>query len=159
MLPVRRPTSDVPTPNSKRLKPNAYPMSRRPPVPADQWTDPRHRLGLDGEDEAIAYLTARGWKVVAHRFRVGRNDIDLVARRGSLVAFVEVKTRQGDGFGLGREAIGWRKRQAIGRVAEVWRMRYGLPEDLFRFDVVEIVHTPSGESHIEHIEDAWRLTR
>lgn len=134
-------------------------MSRRTSVPADRWTDPRHRLGLDGEAEAIDYLVAEGWQVLAHRFRVGRNDLDLVARRGSLVAFIEVKTRRGDGFGQGREAVGWRKRLALGRVAEVWRLRYGLPEDVFRFDVVEIVHTSAGESHIQHLEDAWRLSR
>lgn len=134
-------------------------MSRRTPVPPGHWTDPRHRLGLDGEDEATAYLTAAGWTILAHRFRVGRNDIDLVVRLGSLVAFVEVKTRRGDGYGLGREAIGWRKRQAIGRVAEVWRLRYGLPEDVFRFDVVEVVQTQEREWGIEHIEDAWRLSR
>ena len=134
-------------------------MTHRPAVPPESWTDPRHRLGLDGEDEATAYLTAAGWTILAHRFRVGRNDIDLVVRRDSLVAFVEVKTRRGDGYGLGREAIGWRKRQAIGRVAEVWRLRHGLPEDVFRFDVVEVVQTQEREWRIEHIEDAWRLSR
>jgi putative endonuclease len=88
---------------------------------------------------------------------VGRNDIDLVVRQGALVAFVEVKTRRGDGFGLGREAIGWRKRQALARVAEVWRLRYGQPDDVFRFDVLEVVHTLEHRSQIVHIEDAWRL--
>ncbi len=132
-------------------------MPRPPRSSSPAWSDPRHRLGLDGEDQAIAYLIDDGWALEAHRFRVGRNDIDLIVRRGSLVAFVEVKTRRGDGYGLGREAIGWRKRRALGRVAEVWRLRHGRPDDSFRFDVVDVVQA-RGETRIEHIEDAWRLT-
>jgi putative endonuclease len=134
-------------------------MARRPTVPPDRWSDPRHRLGLAGEKGAIAYLVAGGWEILAHRFRVGRNDIDLIARHGALVAFIEVKTRCGTGYGLGREAIGWRKRQAIGRVAEVWRLRCGLPGDVYRFDLLEILHESGRGPRIVHIEDAWRLSR
>src|SRR2546425_10183062 len=62
------------------------------------WTDPRHRRGLAGEEQAIQYLQSRGWDVVAHRFRVGRIEPDLVARRGHLVAFFEVKARRAPAF-------------------------------------------------------------
>lgn len=133
-------------------------MPRRLPIPVPQWTDPRHRLGFDGEEAAIRFLNAAGWIVLAHRFRVGRNDIDLVVRRGCLVAFVEVKTRRGHGFGAGREAISWKKRRAIGRVAEIWRIRHGAPGDCYRFDVVEVVPQAGAEPWIHHLEDAWRLT-
>jgi putative endonuclease len=131
-------------------------MPRPVAVPVSLWTDPRHRLGFRGEEAAIGYLTAEGWIVLAHRFRVGRNDLDLVIRRGGLVAFVEVKTRTGPAYGPGRLAIGWRKRRALGRIAEAWRERYGAPGDRYRFDVVEVVRC-EGETQVEHIEDAWRL--
>ena len=72
--------------------------------PAD-WSDARHQRGLAGEEQAIRYLQARGWEVVAHRFRVGRIEVDLIARRGHLVAFVEVKTRRGTAFGSPFEAV------------------------------------------------------
>jgi putative endonuclease len=121
------------------------------------WTDPRHRLGLEGEEAAIRFLTARGWSIEAHRFRVGRHELDLIVRRGTLVAFVEVKTRRGTGYGAGREAIGWRKRRALGRVAEAWRLRHGRPEDVYRFDVVEVVPGAPREAGVVHVEDAWRL--
>ena len=134
-------------------------MPRRLSTPVQTWTDPRHQLGFDGERAAIGYLHAAGYVVLAHRFRVGRNDLDLVIRRGALVAFVEVKTRAGAGFGPGRGAIGWRKRQALGRVAEVWRLRYGDPGDIYRFDVVEVAWTGRGEVRVEHLVDAWRLER
>lgn len=132
-------------------------MSRPVRVPLAAWTDPRHRLGLQGEEAAIEYLTARGWSVSAHRFRVGREELDLVVRRGRVVAFVEVKTRQGAGYGAGREAIGWRKRRALGRVAEAWRLRHGRPGDLYRFDVVEVSWSSGTGPTVVHLEDAWRL--
>jgi len=130
-------------------------MPRPVRTPSREWTDARQRLGLDGEREAIAYLHANGWIVLWHRFRVGRNDLDLVIRRGALVAFVEVKTRRGDGFGCGRQCIGWRKRRTLRRLAEVWRERHGAPGDCYRFDVIE-VSRGYGPSRIEHFEDAWR---
>src|SRR5919106_6154405 len=64
-----------------------------------QWTDERQQRGLAGEQQAIRYLESRGWTIVAHRFRAGRAEIDVVARRGHLVAFVEVKVRRGGGVG------------------------------------------------------------
>jgi putative endonuclease len=127
----------------------------RPIVPVEEWTDPRHVRGLRGEEAAIAYLTACGWVIEAHRFKLGRHDLDLVARQRSTVAFIEVKTRQGCGFGAGREAIGWKKQATIGRLAEVWRLRYGRPGDEYRFDVVEV----DGSGGVQHYPDAWRLSR
>src|SRR5256885_12576809 len=66
--------------------------------PSD-WTDERHRRGIAGEEQAIRYLLSRGCTIVAHRFRVGHTEIDLIARQGDLVTFVEVKTRRGEAFG------------------------------------------------------------
>lgn len=135
-------------------------MPRPTRTPSAAWKDPRHRLGLAGEEAAIEYLAARGWVIEAHRFRVGRHELDLIARRGTLVAFVEVKTRLGDGYGAGREAIGWRKRRALGLVAEAWRLRHGRPGDTYRFDVLEVQPgrgRRGGTPGVVHLEDAWRL--
>jgi putative endonuclease len=122
-------------------------------------TDPRQQLGLAGEARVRRWFEQRGWVIEAHRYRMGRLELDLVIRRGSLVAFVEVKTRRGTGFGVGREAIGWRKRQAIGLAAEGWRLRHGRAGDTYRFDVVEVEVSRAGGGRLEHIEDAWRISR
>lgn len=128
------------------------------PLSPDDYHDPRHRLGLLGEAEAMRYFREAGWQVEAHRFRVGHNDLDLVVRQGALVAFVEVKTRQGDGFGAGVEAIGWRKRQVLARLAEVWRLRHGRPGDGYRFDVVEVRWSRARGPAVVHLPDAWRIS-
>jgi len=102
-------------------------------------------------------LARRGWRIEAHRFRVGRHDLDIVARLGSLVTFVEVKTRGSAGWGSPAESVGWSKQRILGRVAEVWRERHGRPSDWFRFDVIEVEVRSSGGHRVTHLEDAWRL--
>lgn len=135
--------------------PYVVPVPRRAFIPAREWQDPRQRRGLQGERAAIGFLTACGWDIEAHRFRVGRHDLDLVIRRGRLVGFVEVKTRAGSGYGFGREAIGWRKRRTLNQLAAVWRERHGRPGDVYRFDVVEVLIS-RGSVEVLHIPDAWR---
>src|SRR2546425_11564962 len=103
-----------------------------------EWSDPRQRTGLAGEEQAIRYLQSRGWEVVAHRFRVGRIELDLVARRGQLVAFVEVKARRGMAFGSPFEAVTGANRREIVKVAGVWMGRYGHHCDVYRFDCIGI---------------------
>ena len=115
------------------------------------WTDPRHQRGLAAEELAIRYLQSRGWEVVAHRFRVGRVEVDLIARRGALVAFIEVKARRGTAFGSPFEAVTGGKRREIVKAARVWMDRHGQPGDVYRFDCIGIV-----DNKLEHLEDAFR---
>ena len=128
-------------------------------MPAAQWRSPSHIRGLRGERIAWAYLTACGWEVEAHRFRLGRHDLDLVVRRGRLVVFVEVKTRRRLDRGAPVEAVGWRKRAILQTVAECWRLRHGRAGDSYRFDVVAVVEGVGRHWSVEHIEDAWRILR
>ena len=133
----------------------AMPPTRRF-TPSSEWEDARQLRGLEGERAALAFLTSCGWQIEAHRFRLGRHDIDLVARRGSLVAFVEVKTRRSSEFGTAAEAVGWEKRRSIHRVAALWMVRYGRPGDVYRFDLIAVHERRGRESVIEHVPDAWR---
>lgn len=131
--------------------------TRRLPVPIEQWSDPRHVRGARGEERAAAWLTARGWRILTVRFRVGRYDLDLIARQGAVVAFIEVKTRAASRFGDGREAVGWRKQRRVAHLAEVWRARHGRPGDRYRFDVITVA--AERENGVVHLPDAWRLSR
>lgn len=118
--------------------------------PAD-WSDERHRDGLAAERTAMRYLASRGWHVVAHRFRAGRVEIDIVARRGALVAFVEVKARRGTAFGTPFQAVTGAKRRELVRAARVWIDRHGQARDVYRFDCIGIQ-----DGRLEHLEDAFR---
>lgn len=116
-----------------------------------------HDLGRRGEAIAAATLTRRGWTVVARNYRLGHKEIDLVMRRGQLVAFVEVKTRAGEGYGHPLEAVTAAKRREIERVARAWMARHGQPDDVYRFDAVSVICEGSAPPVVEHVEDAWRL--
>jgi putative endonuclease len=118
---------------------------------------PTAPLGARGEALAAEHLERAGWVIADRNFRVGHREIDLVARRGEVVAFVEVKTRSGLGFGHPLEAITLRKRREIQRVAAAWVDRHGRPGDLYRFDAVAILSGGGGVMEVEHVEDAWRL--
>ncbi len=120
-------------------------------------SNPAHELGRWGEERAARFLERRGWTILARNYRFGRREVDLVVRRGRMVAFVEVKTRAGTGFGAPQEAITALKRREIEIVAEHFLARHALGGMVVRFDAVAItVPTGSGGARIEHLEDAWR---
>ena len=114
----------------------------------------RARLGAAGEDAAAGYLTARGWIVLARNYRVREGEIDLVARRGDVLAFVEVKTRRGHRFGIPAEAVTYRKQARIRMLARRYMQDAGVHADVLRFDVIEV--EPGGDDlMIRHIEAAF----
>jgi putative endonuclease len=114
-------------------------------------------LGDRGEEMAVQFLLRTGWHVLDRNFRMGRKEIDVIARRGEVVAFVEVKTRSGLGYGHPLEAITWKKRREIQQVAAAWIERKGRQGDIYRFDAVSVQVRGGGPPLIEHIEDAWRM--
>ena len=117
-------------------------------------TDDRQDIGLAGERIAEDWLVARGWTVLARRFRSGHRDLDLVVKQDAQVAFVEVKARRGAAYGSPIEAVGWRKRRELARSAAVWIDRHGRAGDAYRFDVIGVLLT--GEStQVEHIAHAF----
>ncbi len=135
-------------------------MPKRPDAkPVSEWTDSRHVRGHDGEAEAEAYLTAQGWILEDRRFRLGHHDIDLIVRKGRLVAFVEVKTRTSRRFGTALESLRFRQRRAQTRVAQVWMERRGRLGDDYRFDLVAVDLNEAGAGRVTHVPDAWRAER
>jgi putative endonuclease len=82
---------------------------------------------------------------------VGRTEIDIVARRGVTVAFVEVKSRRGEAFGSPFEAVTGAKQRELVRAARAWIDRFGAPSDIYRFDCIAL-----RPGSLEHLEDAFR---
>ncbi len=114
-----------------------------------------HAAGRRGEELAAAHLTAKGWRIVARNYRAGPKEIDLVASLGSVVAFVEVKTRTTRSGGTPLDPLDWRKRRAVEVAARRWMLEHGRPGTTYRFDAVSVDMTgPS--PRIEHLPDAWR---
>lgn len=109
---------------------------------------PRHLVrGERGEKLAAAHLRRQGYRILARRYRprVGRGEIDIVARDHDVLAFVEVKTRASEEFGRPVEAVDAAKRRHLRRAALDYLRRLGHPGLYFRFDVVEVVLDESGK--------------
>lgn len=113
-----------------------------------RWAEAR---GQRAESLAAWYLRAKGYAILARRYRTPAGELDLVARRGGAVAFVEVKTR--DDLEQAKDAVTARQRQRILRAAEVYLQRHpSLGKLEFRFDVILIAR----RRWPKHIADAWR---
>jgi len=114
-------------------------------------------LGKWGEELVAADLTRRGWRVRARNYRCRFGELDIVAEKGGILAFVEVKLRKNDHFAPARASVTADKQRKLRTAAESFLQKY--PSALQpRFDVAE-VYSPFGElaekSSISYIENAF----
>lgn len=115
-------------------------------------------LGKIGEDLACQELKRRGYAILARRYRRRGGELDIVARDGHTVVFIEVKTREGCEFGAGAESIDALKRRRIADVALDYLVRNRLTESACRFDVISIALSEKGPT-IELYQNAFDVAR
>ena len=120
--------------------------------------DDRRALGAEGETRAAAHLTSRGYRIVDRNVRAGGVEMDLVARRGRLLVFVEVKTRRGAAQGPPELAVDAAKQARLTRGAAAWLREHRPRVDRVRFDVVACRAAPDGRWRIEHLEGAFEAS-
>ena len=110
-------------------------------------------FGKLGEEKAAAFLTGKGYKVLARNYRYKKSEIDLICQKDGLLVFVEVKTRSSRSFGNPETFVGESQQQAIMRAAEAYMDESHWGGDL-RFDIIAIL-SRGGEEEITHLEDAF----
>jgi putative endonuclease len=115
---------------------------------------PRRRLGDAGEEAAAELLRKSGYRIVARNHRCKRGEVDLIAERGELLVFVEVRTRATAAFGAPEETVGFGKRRRVVAAARDYLARWSGPERGVRFDVVAVVDDPAGP-RLTHFENAF----
>lgn len=116
-------------------------------------------LGLNGEQIAAGYLEHKGFEILARRWRWGRKEIDLVARRGDLVVFVEVKSRGNEHFAPLETSVTAGKQRNLVEAANGWLAEHDSGDEQwrYRFDVVLILRPDNNNLvSVKHIEDAFR---
>lgn len=112
--------------------------------------------GLTGEAIAVAFLRRKKYAIVETRFRFLRGEIDIVARDGRTLVFVEVKMRTGRGFGRPEESVTPAKQRQIRKVAEGYLLMRRPGDVACRFDVIAIRPAESGAGYaVEHFSDAF----
>jgi putative endonuclease len=115
----------------------------------------RQALGVHGEELVCRELERRGYALVTRRYRTRLGEIDIVARHGGWVVFIEVKARLDGSFGDPADAVTRQKQRRLAAMAEDYVARHGLRETPCRFDVaaVEMGEEPP---RITVFEDAFR---
>jgi len=112
-------------------------------------------LGQRGEEAAARHLLSLGFVILERRFRTRAGEIDLIARDGDTLVFVEVKARSSLACGRPAEAVDGRKRGRIARAASLYLARHGDGEAPCRFDVVEVLEEPGSPARVRLIRNAF----
>jgi putative endonuclease len=123
-----------------------------PDFPGKERRQGAERLGRRAEGIAAWYLRLKGYRIIARRYRTPSGEVDIVAKRGRLLAFVEVKARRDTAIGL--EAITHTGRTRIARAAGAWLSRYPAAAQLdLRFDVI-VVAPRRWPLHLRNVFDS-----
>ena len=102
-------------------------------------THERLALGADGETRVAAWYEANGWTILARNWKVRAGELDIVARRGRIVVFCEVKSRATTAFGSPAEAVNLDKRRRVRHLAAQWLEQAPRRPAEIRFDVATVV--------------------
>ena len=102
----------------------------------------KRQVGTQYESMAVQYLTKAGYHILERNFRCRTGEIDIIAKDGAYLVFVEVKYRASAACGSALEAVDYRKQQSILRVAQYYMVSHGYgTQTNCRFDVVAIKRT------------------
>lgn len=114
-------------------------------------------FGNLGEDTAVKYLKKNKYIILERNFNVRGGEIDIIAKKGDYVIFVEVKTRSNDDYGGGLEAVNYTKQQRMIKAAQIYMTRLG--DVPVRFDVIVVNGFMKGRKfvveNIQHVENAF----
>ena len=113
-------------------------------------------LGRQGEGEAVRYLERNGYRILHRNLRARFGEIDVVARDGAALCFVEIKARSSTRFGFPEESVTALKRRKLLRLAS-WYLQSRRPSghSHVRFDVLSLLNGPGGPARIRLIKGAF----
>ena len=108
------------------------------------------QIGAFGEAQAARFLQAAGLRVVCRNWRHKRDEIDIVAKEGEVLVFVEVRLRRAQALTPGFHTVGAKKKTRLGRVCRAYLRQLSPPPRHFRFDVVEVRLYEDGKVDLNH---------
>ena len=95
-------------------------------------------MGVFAERLSAWYFRLKGYEILARNWRTRFGEIDLIARRGKTLVFVEVKARRNKKQGAPEEALTWHKRRRLFRLAEAYLASHPVEAQNFRFDLIAV---------------------
>ncbi len=115
----------------------------------------RSRLGTWGEGVAADYILRKGYRLISRNWRCREGELDLAARRGDTIVFLEVKARRSDRFGPPKAALTPAKQRKLQRAAWAYLEAHNLLDAPWQIDMVAIERAPSGRiERLDHFENA-----
>ena len=114
-------------------------------------------IGSRGEELATAFLVRNGLKIVERNFRCKGGEVDIIARDGKTIVFIEVKSRRTLTYGVPQLAVTDFKQRQISKAALTWLSKNRLHDSPARFDVIAILLENDYSHQIEHIKNAFDL--
>lgn len=115
-----------------------------------------NELGRWGEDLAAAFLEEKGYAIIERDWKSGHHDLDIVAKDGSTLVIVEVKTRRNRLYGNPEEAIDYKKRRSLLSAINHYTKSHRIYSNV-RFDIISIVGNMGEKPEIDHIIDVALL--
>ena len=115
------------------------------------------KLGERGEALAWNFLVKRGYTLLEKNYRTRFGEVDVIARKDGSLVFLEIKTRRNHDYGTPEEAVDWRKRQKLARVAQSYLQAKRLENQAARFDVLSVNWDGRQEPQFLLLEDAFSL--
>ncbi|MBW7842886.1 MAG: YraN family protein [Ignavibacterium sp.] len=112
-------------------------------------------FGKDGEEIAAKYLLKKGFEILKRNYRFSHGEIDIIAKDGDTLVFVEVKTRKNLEHGEPEYAITKKKIQQLKKIAELYLFDKQIEEADCRFDVIAIILGSENNPQITHYENAF----
>lgn len=113
-----------------------------------------HQIGKAGEQLAARFLTEKGYTILERNWRFSKAEVDLIAKDGENLVFVEVKTRSTDYFGKPEEFVSPQKERLLAEAASVYMEQIG-HQWAIRFDLISVIYRHEQDFTIEHLEDAF----
>ena len=113
-------------------------------------------LGKSGEESAVGFLKKNGYKILIKNYKTKLGEIDIIAHDKDTIAFIEVKTRRSDRFGLPQEAVLSTKQRQMAKAALVFLKENNLLDKKARFDVVSVMYS-QGVPKLDLIKNAFEL--
>jgi putative endonuclease len=110
-------------------------------------------LGRRGEDDAVAFLLGKGYRIMHRNYQTPLGEADIVARDRDTLVFAEVKARTSDRFGQPFEAVDPRKQERIRRIALYFLKQHRLDAPV-RFEVISLLYR-DGRAEITHVVDGF----
>ncbi|MFZ2655737.1 MAG: YraN family protein [Victivallales bacterium] len=113
------------------------------------------RLGRRGEDIASSFLKNKRYDILLRNYKVASGELDIIARDGSMICFVEVKTRHSGFKGRPAEGLSEKQRKRIRRAAMNYLREIGHPAVAYRFDLIEVMLSRWDVTELRHWKDRF----